>query len=54
MRQFKVMYADGKKEILNKNELAEKIKSYGFRLGRSIEGTLYTGMIFILQYKITD
>lgn len=54
MRKFKVMYADGKKEILSKKELAEKINSYGYRLGRSIEGRLFTGNIFVLEFKIID
>ena len=52
MKRFKVFYADESKEILTKKELAEKIASYGFKMGRSIEGNLWTGCIFILSYKM--
>ena len=54
MKKFKVVYADETREILTKKELADKIASYRFRMGRSIEGQLWTGRIFVLQYKIIE
>lgn len=54
MSKFKVVYADETRDVLTKKELADKIASYGFRMGRSIEGQLWTGCIFVLAYKIIE
>ena len=54
MSKLKVVYADETRGILTKKELADKIASYGFRMGRSIEGQLWTGRIFVLQYQIIE